>query len=63
MQTAGVFGETEVEASKARAEGEDAALSASHRPHRCTVLNCAKVHTRCYILLNIVRAAFINSTP
>ncbi|XP_061721770.1 metastasis-associated protein MTA3 isoform X3 [Cydia pomonella] len=43
LKTAGVFGETEVEAGKgARAEGEDAALSVSHRPHRCTVLNCAK---------------------
>lgn len=26
-----------------RGEGEDTALSVSHRPHRCTVLNCAKV--------------------
>ncbi|XP_047994284.1 metastasis-associated protein MTA3 [Leguminivora glycinivorella] len=43
LKTAGVFGEAEAEAGKgARAEGEDAALSVSHRPHRCTVLNCAK---------------------
>ncbi|KOB76599.1 Eukaryotic initiation factor 4A-III [Operophtera brumata] len=25
-----------------RGEGEESALSVSHRPHRCTVLNCAK---------------------
>ncbi|PZC77840.1 hypothetical protein B5X24_HaOG202951 [Helicoverpa armigera] len=43
LKTAGVFGETEVEAAKGpRGEGEDTALSVSHRPHRCTVLNCAK---------------------
>lgn len=43
VKTAGVFGETEVEAAKGpRGEGEDTALSVSHRPHRCTVLNCAK---------------------
>lgn len=43
-QTAGVFGESEAEAVRtARAEGEETALSVSHRPHRCTVINCAKV--------------------
>lgn len=43
LKTAGVFGETEVEVPKGpRGEGEDTALSVSHRPHRCTVLNCAK---------------------
>lgn len=42
-QTAGVFGETEVEVVKGPREGEETALSVSHRPHRCTVLNCAKV--------------------
>ncbi|XP_075983283.1 metastasis associated 1-like [Anticarsia gemmatalis] len=43
LKTAGVFGETEVEVAKGpRGEGEDTALSVSHRPHRCTVLNCAK---------------------
>ncbi|XP_026333318.1 metastasis-associated protein MTA1 isoform X1 [Hyposmocoma kahamanoa] len=42
-QTAGVFGESEAEAATGKArEGDDAALSVSHRPHRCTVLNCAK---------------------
>ncbi|XP_059053236.1 metastasis-associated protein MTA3 [Achroia grisella] len=43
LKTATVFGESDVEAAKGpRGEGEDAALSVSHRPHRCTVLNCAK---------------------
>ncbi|CAB3248895.1 unnamed protein product [Arctia plantaginis] len=43
LKTAGVFSETEVEVAKGpRGEGEDTALSVSHRPHRCTVLNCAK---------------------
>ncbi|XP_037294050.1 metastasis-associated protein MTA3 [Manduca sexta] len=43
LKTAGVFGETEVEAAKGpRGDGEETALSVSHRPHRCTVLNCAK---------------------
>ncbi|KAJ0173527.1 hypothetical protein K1T71_010676 [Dendrolimus kikuchii] len=42
LKTAGVFGESEVEASKGPREGEEGALSVSHRPHRCTVLNCAK---------------------
>ncbi|XP_048486099.1 metastasis-associated protein MTA3 isoform X4 [Plutella xylostella] len=40
--TAGVFGEAEAEAAKAGREGEELALSVSHRPHRCTVPNCAK---------------------
>ncbi|XP_072929743.1 metastasis-associated protein MTA3 isoform X2 [Epargyreus clarus] len=42
LKTAGVFGESEAEARGARGEGEEGALSASHRPHRCTVLNCGK---------------------
>ncbi|XP_050664132.1 metastasis-associated protein MTA3 [Leptidea sinapis] len=43
LKTAGVFGETEAEVVRsARAEGEENVLSASHRPHRCTVVNCAK---------------------
>ncbi|XP_026494331.1 metastasis-associated protein MTA3 [Vanessa tameamea] len=43
LKTAGVFGESETEAARTgRAEGEDTALSVSHRPHRCTVINCAK---------------------
>ncbi|GBP89377.1 Metastasis-associated protein MTA1 [Eumeta japonica] len=42
LKTAGVFGESETEATRARADGDDAALSTSHRPHRCTVINCAK---------------------
>ncbi|CAG4957309.1 unnamed protein product [Colias eurytheme] len=42
LKTAGVFGESEPEPTRARGEGEEGVLSASHRPHRCTVLNCAK---------------------
>ncbi|XP_013170486.1 PREDICTED: metastasis-associated protein MTA3, partial [Papilio xuthus] len=42
LKTAGVFGESEAEAAKGAREGDETALSASHRPHRCTVLNCAK---------------------
>ncbi|XP_068619119.1 metastasis-associated protein MTA3 [Battus philenor] len=42
LKTAGVFGESEAEAAKSAREGDETALSASHRPHRCTVLNCAK---------------------
>ncbi|CAH2094741.1 unnamed protein product [Euphydryas editha] len=43
LKTAGVFGESEAEAVRTgRAEGDDTALSVSHRPHRCTVINCAK---------------------
>ncbi|CAH0728552.1 unnamed protein product, partial [Brenthis ino] len=43
LKTAGVFGESEAETTRtARADGEETALSVSHRPHRCTVINCAK---------------------
>ncbi|KAL4706959.1 hypothetical protein ACJJTC_019497, partial [Scirpophaga incertulas] len=42
LKTAGVFGESEVETTKTRVDVEDGTLSASHRPHRCTVVNCAK---------------------
>ncbi|XP_039757634.1 metastasis-associated protein MTA3 [Pararge aegeria] len=43
LKTADVFGESEAEVVRsARAEGEETALSVSHRPHRCTVINCAK---------------------
>ncbi|CAH2045084.1 unnamed protein product, partial [Iphiclides podalirius] len=42
LKTAGVFGESEAEAAKGAREGDETALSASHRPHRCTVVNCAK---------------------
>ncbi|KAI8424869.1 hypothetical protein MSG28_006790 [Choristoneura fumiferana] len=43
LKTAGAFGEVEAEAGRGpRAEGEDGALSVSHRPHRCTVPNCNK---------------------
>ncbi|CAG4988239.1 unnamed protein product [Parnassius apollo] len=42
LKTAGVFGESEAEAAKGVRDGDETALSASHRPHRCTVLNCAK---------------------
>ncbi|CAK1550441.1 unnamed protein product [Leptosia nina] len=42
LKTAGVFGESEGEACRGARTGEEGALSASHRPHRCTVLNCAK---------------------
>ncbi|XP_060805171.1 metastasis-associated protein MTA3 isoform X1 [Amyelois transitella] len=42
LKTAGVFGETEVEAAKGPRDGDETALSVSHRPHRCTVPNCGK---------------------
>ncbi|XP_034834196.2 metastasis-associated protein MTA3 isoform X1 [Maniola hyperantus] len=43
LKTADVFGESEAEVVRsARAEGEETALSVSHRPHRCTVINCGK---------------------
>ncbi|RVE53939.1 hypothetical protein evm_001342 [Chilo suppressalis] len=43
VKTANAFGESEAESTKVRPDGDETALSASHRPHRCTVLNCAKV--------------------
>ncbi|XP_047512200.1 metastasis-associated protein MTA3 isoform X1 [Pieris napi] len=42
LKTAGVFGESEVDSNRANRAVEEGGLSASHRPHRCTVLNCAK---------------------
>lgn len=45
LQTA-VFGEAEAEGARARSDaGDETALSGSHRPHRCSVTNCAKVQT------------------
>ncbi|XP_049877852.1 metastasis-associated protein MTA3 [Pectinophora gossypiella] len=41
VASGGVFPESEAEAAPRRAD-DDAGLSLSHRPHRCTVLNCAK---------------------
>ncbi|XP_041969169.1 metastasis-associated protein MTA3 [Aricia agestis] len=42
LKTAGVFGENDAEAARARPDADDTALSVSHRPHRCTALNCSK---------------------
>ncbi|KAI5635880.1 BAH domain-containing protein [Phthorimaea operculella] len=43
----------EIEVTSGKAREEDTALSVSHRPHRCTVLNCSKVKILHYFLYGI----------